>query len=856
MNDLSDWLKKQPKWMQEAAGLLVKKGSLEDAEISTLLDKCLQEVDTKCPPTVVSFPADVSAPQHTPALRLCTISNVKGINALAPKNPLDFKFPNNLVVVYGTNGSGKSGYVRILKHISGTRNPGKLYPDVFADGGSTQSADISYSIDKPERPVSVSWSASDGALPDLRPVDIFDADRGRMYVESESEVTYEPPELLFFSDLISVCKQIEQRIDGKLESCASSKTPKMPSEYSDTQIAKWYTSLSQATLPDDVAMHVKWEAEDDAVVTSLEKRLAEKAPADRAKESLTKKEYAERLIQSIEGFLLQLGDENCRRILNLKTEKLAKSNAAQATATGVLSSDSLDGIGTDAWKSLWEHARRYSEGHAYLGHAFPNIDPNAKCVLCHQPLSDEARKRFSSFDAFIKGQAEKDAIDAARALEDAMNSIGDIPGEQMIRTQCDAGEMTSSVDTSLITTFADALRQRKEKLLDVEDTDELPPIPDCTEWLQKAKKQVSEHTETAQAYQKDAESDNRPQLQIQLRELRARKWVFEQCNAIKEEIERLRAKDRLNKAKDLTNTRNLSLKKGEIAETMITESFVRRFQYELAALGASRIKVTLVKKRVSHGQVLHELRLVNARFGAPRDVLSEGEHRIVSLAAFLADVTGKAQSTPIVFDDPISSLDQDFEDIVAQRLVRLSNDRQVIVFTHRTSLLVYLKEYGQREKLEPNIICIKRECWGAGDPSDIPLSVQKTSSLLNTLLKDRLAKAQNVLAHEGLDAYAPHAEAICRNFRVLLESVIEYDLLADVVQRFRRAVQTKGKLHKLARITKEDCEFFNEMMTKYSRYEHSQPIEAPVPLPMPDELKMDLEALRDRLTELSTRENP
>jgi hypothetical protein len=96
-----------------------------------------------------------------------------------------------------------------------------------------------------------------------------------------------------------------------------------------------------------------------------------------------------------------------------------------------------------------------------------------------------------------------------------------------------------------------------------------------------------------------------------------------------------------------------------------------------------------------------------------------------------------------------------------------------------------------------------------------------------------------------MTAYAPLAKAICSDFRILLERMIECELLADVVQRFRRAVNTQGKLDKLARITAADCKLFDDMMTKYSRYEHSQPNEAPVAPPTPDELKADLEALRD-----------
>jgi ABC-type bacteriocin/lantibiotic exporter with double-glycine peptidase domain len=62
------------------------------------------------------------------------------------------------------------------------------------------------------------------------------------------------------------------------------------------------------------------------------------------------------------------------------------------------------------------------------------------------------------------------------------------------------------------------------------------------------------------------------------------------------------------------------------------------------------------------------------------------------LAAFLADITGSGQPTPFVFDDPISSLDQEFEERVADRLVELLRTRQVIVFTHRLSLLALLED--------------------------------------------------------------------------------------------------------------------------------------------------------------------
>lgn len=839
MSDLKSWFKDRPKWLQEAARRLFTKGRLAEDDFDNLLDKCLQDVDSEDTTSAASFPAEVFHAEHTSSLRLCTISNVKGINALAPRSPLDFG-PDNMAVVYGGNGSGKSGYVRILKHLCGARNPGTLHPNVFADDEVAQSADITYSSDDQER--QVSWNTSNGIHGDLCLVDIFDTECGRMYLESESEVTYEPPALLFFSDLIAVCEQIARRIDGKLAGYASKK-PQMPSEIASTAASKWYSTLSATTSPEEVTSNTEWDAENDRTISNLEERLAEKAPADRVRELLARKKHVEDMVLRIEVCLSKLSDENCHRILKLKKDKLIKREVAQTAATKVFSGTPLDGIGTDVWKHLWRYARRYSEGHAYPDQAFPYLASDAKCVLCHQPLSDAARQRLASFEDFVKGQAENDAKAAEQALEDAMTAIGDIPTDQAIKTQCDAAGVIYKGDMPPVVAFVEVLRQRKAKLLDVDSEDALPNAPDFTLWIQESRGKASEYAEAARKCQEDAASDTRSQLQSQLHEFKARKWLSEQRDAVKAEIERLQAVDRLNKAKRLADTRGLSRKKGELAEALITEAFVKRFRDELSALGAPRIKIELVKKRVDRGRVLHELKLAKARPSASHEVLSEGEHRVVSLAVFLADVTGKQQPAPFVFDDPISSLDQDFEEAVVRRLVSLARDRQVIVFTHRVSLLVLLQEYGKREGREPKVTCVRSEAWGTGEPGDTPLFAKKPEKALNALLNENLARARKVHDREGQTAYAPLAKAICSDFRILLERMIECELLADVVQRFRRAVNTQGKLDKLARIRADDCKFFDDLMTKYSRYEHSQPDEAPVVLPTPDELETDMNEL-------------
>jgi hypothetical protein len=138
---------------------------------------------------------------------------------------------------------------------------------------------------------------------------------------------------------------------------------------------------------------------------------------------------------------------------------------------------------------------------------------------------------------------------------------------------------------------------------------------------------------------------------------------------------------------------------------------------------------------------------------------------------------------------------------------------------------------------------IRQEPWGSGETGDVPLYGKKPEAALKDLVNARVPQARNALEKNGTDAYYPLGKSICSDFRILLERIVEFVLLADVVQRHRRAVNTVGKIQNLAKITPTDCARIEQLMTKYSSYEHSQSNEAPVALPEPDELKTDIDLL-------------
>ena len=293
--------------------------------------------------------------------------------------------------------------------------------------------------------------------------------------------------------------------------------------------------------------------------------------------------------------------------------------------------------------------------------------------------------------------------------------------------------------------------------------------------LSALKEKSRRYEDTAAKYENDAKLFDRDATVKQLLELKAQKWAFEQYEAIKIERSRQMNVTRYDQWISQTNTRGITTKANEIGDLVITQSFVKRFNEELGKLGAGNIQVEFIKQ-INKGTTKHALKIANATHNNPGNILSEGEARVISLAAFLADVTGGNHTNPFVFDDPISSLDQTYEEKTVKRLVELSKSRQVIVFTHRLSLLCQLNDACDIIKT----LGIRRESWGTGEIGELPISAKSPKNALKDILNSKLVRAKKVLNENGTEEYYLHAKMICSDFRILIERTVEYHLLGEL----------------------------------------------------------------------------
>lgn len=332
-------------------------------------------------------------------------------------------------------------------------------------------------------------------------------------------------------------------------------------------------------------------------------------------------------------------------------------------------------------------------------------------MLCQQELTEEGSARLKSFEAFVTAGLETTAKTAEATSAALIAKVVQLPSiEDWV-----ARLAYLNFDETFARACYETLKARRSQFEACAAVASMPAF----NWAvidQAIEKRVADLIAEKVSLTQLQQDGQRLQLEKRVKQLRALQWLFQNKIAILAERERLVAVDLLDKAMRLAASNSLTTKRTELAKTELDAGYQSRFDAELKALGGRRLPVMPQSKAQGKGVITFGLTLIGARTGfTPEVVLSEGEARIVALAAFLADTTGSNQLAPFIFDDPISSLDQDFEERVVARLVELAKTRQVIIFTHRLSLVsiieAVIKKHGENpanEKISHTVQSLRR----------------------------------------------------------------------------------------------------------------------------------------------------
>ena len=346
--------------------------------------------------------------------------------------------------------------------------------------------------------------------------------------------------------------------------------------------------------------------------------------------------------------------------------------AAAAAAGNIFAEEALPDIGSEVWRGLWESARRYSEQQAYPETAFPFTGDAALCVLCQQELSDEAVNRLNRFERFVKDETKRREEQATEAYRIALDELAnaDVPASYirdavaLIRDELNDGELAQAMRRAAVMLKRRLRAVRHSHVCGADAT-----FPDADRWPAKA---VAAHIDDLSAritaLRAEDASEERKQLRATYRELADREWLAVVQDDVVAEIGRRKKLSDLKRVLRDTSTNRITIKSGEIAEQLVTNALRAQFSKEIDKLDVAGLAIELRKGKRSYGVPHFRVSLIRRPDARVGEILSEGEHRCVALAAFLAELATTESRSSIVFDDPVSSLDHMHRNVVARRL--------------------------------------------------------------------------------------------------------------------------------------------------------------------------------------------
>ncbi|MGA2163608.1 MAG: AAA family ATPase [Solirubrobacteraceae bacterium] len=836
--DIYARVKRLEPWMQElylraAASPEIAERDIEEV-IAVLLEK---ELHTPAPREV--SPEDLpGADGDVQPLTVCSISEICSVNLLADGQTLAFA-STGLNLVYGQNGSGKTGYSRIFKHSGRTLRSETVLANVSARGCPPPSATVTIAIGGSEQDIPVDLQAPPPAL--LGRICVADALSAEEYLVGETEVDYTPRALQGLTRLANALGRVSKELAARIADAQPASPLDLRPYGEATAVAGILAQLSASTETTNLKQLATLSELERERLDELTRKhgeiQAQQAPVLRkAAEDAAQRTVV--LATEIRGIYRALGPV-ATRAASERLAELQGAREASALAAEGFTGEPHPGAGSEAWRALWQAARAFVEHEE--GEFPPTYDP-AYCPLCMQPLSAQARARLERFDVFVNAEIALRVTRAEQAIETANAALPDVPSvlaRNRVALEALEAESCERVERWLDDARAATTLLRKRGVETPHALSE-PPVGPLDSYALARTREAAEHAALIdEAGKKSVESE--------LAELRAREELARRLPEVFAHLDALREVQRFERAKAKTVTTRVSNAITELSRQLIECDLQGALNRQLTALGFAALEV-VVRPRTVRGRPLVSLRFKTVEGVPLNSVLSQGEQRRLSLAMFLAEMEILSDASTVVLDDPVCSIDQDGRRHIAEQLCRLAVDRQVIVFTHELS---FVRELQRRA---PSLPChfqhLVRSAGTVGHVREgLPWEGLKATQRVEGL-HAKLKRAQSFHG-ENPERYREDVAWFCSMLRSSYERAVEELLLADTVTRRSDAVHTQ-ELRKVV-LTRELCEMVDDGVGACSAWVHDQPLADGAEPPAPVRLRAmlaDYEQLLAKVKEL------
>lgn len=852
------WIDKQPDWARDA---LRRHAQSPGHEISAN-DRSDVEARVR---VAGGFPTEAQldhvhlttdhltfGPIAGPRSVLCSLGPVTNLGRIAPDQKLSFA-TEGITLIYGDNGSGKSGYCRVTKKVCRSLSTDRLQGDVFKEGPKPPAtALIRYLPDGAEKPIEAPWTDGEPSPEAVRSISVFDSRNAHLYVGQENRIGFLPAEISLLERHAAHRRDMTATFTQEKRALETQCRVALPVGYAtDGPVSKLIARLTPTAknLPTDEEIRnlAEFTEANKTELEELKKSLTEDtvALAKRTERALKLVERFAEITSSLEAGL----SANAAAALKSKHQAHINAvNAAEIAAAGEFAGEPLKDVGKGPWSLMYAHAQAYITSIGFDDLPTSEGDP---CALCQQPLGADAAARLQRFRSFVADEAAKSAASTSEALKTARNEIESLPlpdAKTVDDALTDYGSMSAArlMLKGRMLALLEAAGVRRAALLAASDASEFDAVPELPASLSDDLLAEVTALTTQAAHLNDSAGLDTKRLanQKKIAELSDSQWLKTVLPTVLQRLADLTALKRTAECVKLVGTGQLSTHITNVRRAIVSSGLGTRIKAEIDALDLGHMPFE-VNDRSADGNSLFEVK-VKAAMGQPanQEILSEGEQRALALACFLAEVGADEANHGLVFDDPVSSLDHLRIRRVASRLVgEAAKGKQVIVFTH--NLLFYNEMLSLATEAS---IPTARRVISKTNAEGFGLIAEEAEPWTTLKVKDRIkllrAKAEKLaLAQDtDTDAYRDAVKDLYTALRETWERLVEEVLLGKVVERYSSAVQTQSLRNVIVGDDDHKTVFVN--MKRVSKYSgHDQAGADQLPLPKKDEIAKDIEAI-------------
>ena len=146
-------------------------------------------------------------------LQLQLIKEIENVNALAtgqsiPINP-------NLTIIYGGNGTGKSGYVRLLNNAFNSRGDKQILPNVFSGAAKGEPA-CKFTFQSADEPYDLAYPLQKSNI-EFSQYSVFDTHSIRVLLEQDNKLDFTPIGFEFFEKVLQLHEAVKTKLYAEIQ---------------------------------------------------------------------------------------------------------------------------------------------------------------------------------------------------------------------------------------------------------------------------------------------------------------------------------------------------------------------------------------------------------------------------------------------------------------------------------------------------------------------------------------------------------------------------------------------------------------------------------------------------------------